>query len=97
MCSGFFRSRGNKLALAIAAVLAGVGLCDMFDLSSLLVCMMIGAVLVNVNRNSGVVMEQTDRFTPPLFLLFFVLSGADLDLTVLPAVGLMGVAYLLLR
>lgn len=97
VCSSFFRSRGNKLALAIAAVLAGVGLCDMFDLSSLLVCMMIGAVLVNVNRNSGVVMEQTDRFTPPLFLLFFVLSGADLDLTVLPAVGLMGVAYLLLR
>ena len=97
VCSGFFRSRGNKLALAIAAVLAGVGLCDMFDLSSLLVCRMIGAVLVNVNRNSGVVMEQTDRFTPPLFLLFFVLSGADLDLTVLPAVGLMGVAYLLLR
>jgi hypothetical protein len=42
-------------------------------------------------------MEQCDRFTPPLFLLFFVLSGADLDLSVLPSVGLIGVGYLLLR
>ena len=42
-------------------------------------------------------MEQCDRFTPPLFLLFFVLSGAELDLGVLPQVGLIGILYLLLR
>ena len=93
----FFDSRGNKLALSIALVLAGVGLCDMWNLSSLLVCMMIGAVMVNLSQVHEVLMEQCDRFTPPLFLLFFVLSGADLDLTVLPSVGLIGVAYLLLR
>ena len=93
----FFASRGNKLALSIALVLAGVGLCDMLDLSSLLVCMMIGAVMVNVSQQHEVLMEQCDRFTPPLFLLFFVLSGADLDLSVLPSVGLIGVGYLALR
>ena len=93
----FFASRGNKLALSIALVLAGVGLCDMLDLSSLLVCMMIGAVMVNLSQVHEVLMEQCDRFTPPLFLLFFVLSGAELDLTVLPSVGLIGVGYLLLR
>ena len=93
----FFASRGNKLALSIALVLAGVGLCDMLNLSSLLVCMMIGAVMVNMSQQHEVLMEQCDRFTPPLFLLFFVLSGADLDLGVLPSVGLIGVAYLLLR
>lgn len=96
-CSRFFASRGNKLALTIALVLAGVGLCDMWGLSSLLVCMMIGAVMVNVSQQHEVLMEQCDRFTPPLFLLFFVLSGAELDLSVLPSVGLMGVSYLLLR
>lgn len=96
-CSRFFASRGNKLALTIALVLAGVGLCDLWGLSSLLVCMMIGAVMVNVSQQHEVLMEQCDRFTPPLFLLFFVLSGAELDLSVLPAVGLMGVSYLLLR
>ncbi|MBR3741159.1 MAG: cation:proton antiporter [Clostridia bacterium] len=93
----FFASRGNKLALSIALVLAGVGLCDMWNLSSLLVCMMIGAVMVNLSQQREVLMEQCDRFTPPLFLLFFVLSGADLDLSVLPSVGLIGVGYLLLR
>lgn len=93
----FFRSRGNKLALAIAAVFAGVGLCDVLGFSSLLVCMMIGAVVVNLCDQQETIMQQTDRFTPPLFLLFFVLSGADLDLAVLPTVGLIGVAYILLR
>ena len=93
----FFASRGNKLALSIALVLAGVGLCDMLNLSSLLVCMMIGAVMVNVSQQHEVLMEQCDRFTPPLFLLFFVLSGADLDLSVLPSVGVIGILYLALR
>ena len=93
----FFASRGNKLALSIALVLAGVGLCDILNLSSLLVCMMIGAMMVNLSQQREVLIEQCNRFTPPLFLLFFVLSGADLDLSVLPSVGLIGVAYLLLR
>ena len=96
-CAGFFRSRGNKLALTLAAVLAGVGLCAVLNLSSLLVCMMIGAVAANFCRQEAVIVEQTDRFTPPLFLLFFVLSGAGLDLSVLPTVGLLGAAYLILR
>ena len=93
----FFASRGNKLALSIALVLAGVGLCDILNLSSLLVCMMIGAMMVNLSQQREVLIEQCNRFTPPLFLLFFVLSGADLDLSVLPSVGLIGIAYLLLR
>ena len=96
-CARFFASRGNKLALSIACVMAGVGLCDMWNLSSLLVCMMIGAVMVNMSQQREVLMEQCDRFTPPLFLLFFVLSGADLDLSVLPRVGVIGLMYLLLR
>ena len=93
----FFASRGNKLALSTARVLAGVGLCDILTRSSLLVCMRIGAMMVNLSQQREVLIEQCNRFTPPLFLLFFVLSGADLDLSVLPSVGLIGVMYLLLR
>ena len=93
----FFAGAGCKLALSIACVRAGVGLCDLLNLSSLLVCMMIGAMMVNLSQQREVLIEQCNRFTPPLFLLFFVLSGADLDLSVLPSVGLIGVAYLLLR
>lgn len=93
----FFHSRGNKLALSIMCVFAGVGLCDMWGLSSLLVCMMIGATMVNLSDQNEVLLEQCDRFTPPLFLLFFVLSGADLDLAVVPTIGVVGIVYLIAR
>ena len=97
LAARFFHSRGNMLALAIASVLAGLALCEMWNLSSLLVCMMIGAVMINVSPASSKIIEQCDRFTPPLFMLFFVLSGADLDLSVLPTVGLLGISYLIFR
>ena len=95
----FFHSRGNKLSLTLMVVFAGVGLSSakLLNLSSLLTCMMIGAVMVNLYRDNQVRLEQCDRFTPPLFLLFFVLSGAALDLTVLRTVGLVGVAYVVVR
>ena len=93
----FFHSRGNKLALTIMMVFAAVGLSSMWGLSSLLVCMMLGATMVNLCSQSNVMLEQCDRFTPPLFLLLFVLSGANLDLSVLPTVGMVGVAYVLAR
>ncbi len=93
----FFHSRGNKLSLTIMVVFAAVGLSDMWGLSSLLVCMMVGATMVNLCRQSDAMLEQCDRFTPPLFLLFFVLSGANLDLAVLPTVGVVGIAYVLTR
>ena len=93
----FFHSRGNKLALTIMMVFAAAGMSSMWGLSSLLVCMMLGATMVNLCPQSNVMLEQCDRFTPPLFLLFFVLSGANLDLSVLPTVGMVGVAYVLAR
>lgn len=93
----FFRSKAKRLALSIMCVLAAVGLCEMFALSSLLVCMMIGAVMINTSRNGDALMDQADGFTPPLFLIFFVLSGAELDISVIPTVGVIGVAYILAR
>ena len=96
-CLRFFHSRGNKLTMTILIVFLAVGLSTMLDLSSLLVCMMIGATMINVSNDSSALLEQCDRFTPPLFLLFFVLSGASLDLSVLPTVGVVGIAYVLSR
>jgi len=89
----FFHSRGNKLSLTIMMVFACVGLSSMLGLSSLLMCMMLGATMVNTCNQSGAMLEQCDRFTPPLLMLFFILSGANLDLSVLPAVGLFSPGY----
>jgi len=93
----FFASRGNKLALTIAFIFLALALCDMWNLSSLLCIMMLGAVMTNVSDVANIIIEQTDRFTPPIFLLFFVISGADLNLSVLPTVGLVGVCYIIMR
>ncbi len=95
----FFRSRSNKLCVCLTAVLLGTALAEMWGLSSLLLCMSIGAAFVNLKSESeaSLILEQCDRWTPPLFMLFFVISGAELDLAVLPTVGLLGVLYLLAR
>lgn len=93
----FFKSRANKMCMIIAFVFVGCAISEMFGLSSLLVCMMLGAAFINLKKDAEPVLERTDFWTPPLFLLFFVISGAELDVSVLPTVGLLGVLYLLAR
>ena len=93
----FFKSRANRLCLMLTAVLLGVGLSELLHLSSLLTCMMIGALFANMRGDSVQILDGAERWTPPLFMLFFVLSGVELDLTVIPAVGIIGVVYLLCR
>ncbi len=93
----FFLSRSNRLIISIAAVLLGVGIAQQFELSHLLLCMAIGATYVNLRDDAVQTLEQADSWTPPLFMLFFVLSGAELNLAVLPSLGLIGVAYILAR
>lgn len=93
----FFKSHANRLPLVICAVLLGTALSQMLGLSSLLLSMATGAVLANLRDDADSVLSLSDQWTPPLFLLFFVLSGAELDPAVLPSVGLLGVGYLIAR
>lgn len=103
----YFHSRGNRMSMTIAFVLLTVGLSGVeFDVgpvhcgfSLLLVCMMTGTVFCNVCSASDVLMERLDRWTTPLSVLFFVLSGAELDLNILknPLVLLVGAAYIFSR
>lgn len=100
----WFKSRANRLCLMVTAVFLGVGLCELFEtfnlpfgLSSLLLCMMIGAVFCNVNDQALGIMDGCERWTPPLFMFFFVLSGAELDVTNLLNIGVIGIVYLVAR
>ncbi len=97
LCMRFFHSRINRMMCVICAVFLGVSLADALGLSSLLLCMMESAVLSNLFDDSDTVYEACDRWTPPLFMLFFVISGAELKLSVLPTVGLLGVLYIVFR
>ena len=95
-----FQSRANRISLCVAVVIAGVGLCTVipnFPLSDLLTCMAIGVIYANMNKESGQIFDLMDRWTAPLFLLFFIISGAELDLSLIPLVGLIGIVYLASR
>ena len=103
----FFHSRSKRLSISIGFVLLTVGLSMLefrawgihFGFSLLLVCMMTGTVFCNICDFSEELMGRVDGWTAPLFVLFFVLSGAELDLKILsdPMVLLIGAAYIVSR
>ena len=103
----YFHSRSKRMSLSVAFVLLTVGV-SMLEVevggvrcgfSLLLVCMMTGTVFCNVCPTSEELMDRLDRWGSPINILFFVLSGAELDLTILsnPLVLLVGVVYIASR
>lgn len=103
----FFHSRSKRLAISVTFVLLAVALSMMqftvcgvhIAFSSLLVCMMMGTLFCNTCDFSEELMDRLDRWTSPLFILFFVLSGAELELKVFTdvAVVVIGIVYILSR
>ena len=103
----FFHSRSKRMTISVAFVLLTVGLSTLkfrvggihCGFSLLLVCMMTGTVFCNVCTTSEELMERVDNWVMPLNILFFVISGAELDLEVLaqPVTILVGVIYILAR
>lgn len=103
----FFSSNSKRLCLSITCVIFTVALSMLkFEIggvsigfSSLLVCMMLGTMFCNLCDFSAEIMEKTDRWTVPLFALFFVLSGAELELNVLSDIIIVGIgaAYIISR
>ncbi len=102
-----FHSHSNRLTLMITFVLLAVALAKTHfnpgyvnvHFSSLLTCMMLGTVFCNLCSTSEEMMERTEKWTKPLFLLFFVISGASLDLSVFtqPEFILIGAIYIIFR
>lgn len=102
-----FRSNTNRLAMTISFVFLTVALSMLrfklgpvtLGFSSLLVCMMLGSVFCNLCPLSEEIMERADRWTAPLLVLFFVISGAQLELGVFTQFGsvLIGIIYILSR
>ena len=90
LMNGWFKSRNNRLIWCIFSVFAALGIYYLFksemmgkfELSSLLICMMAGAIYTNMVKESNRTLDVMDRFTSPIYMMFFVISGASLDLTV---------------
>ena len=85
------------MVLAIAFVLVTSAVANALTISALLTTMAMGAVFANLCKNSSEVMSLCDHVTPPVFMMFFVLSGAGLNLAILPSIGVVGVIYVVLR
>jgi len=102
-----FNSNTNRLNLTIGMVLltAAVSMIDFhigavhIQFSSLLTCMMLGTVFCNTCELSHDLMGAADKWTSPIFALFFVISGAELELNVFIdyAIVVIGLVYIIFR
>ena len=93
----FFKKSGNRLIIIIGFVFMTSALATLCGVSELLACMALGSVFCNISTESDSINDLCDFFTPPLFELFFVVSGAGLDVSVLPQIGVMGAIYVVVR
>ena len=103
----FFHSRSKRMAISVGFVFLTVGMSTLqfhvgpvhISFSLLLVCMMTGTVFCNICDTSEELMERVDGWTMPLNILFFVISGAELDLNILvnPLTIALGVIYIIAR
>ena len=93
----WYTGRGNRLALTCALIFFCIGASNMWGFSSLLACMMMSAVFVNMSSIADKIFEPIERVTPPVYMMFFVISGASLDITIIPKIGLIGVVYIVFR
>lgn len=107
VCEKYFHSNSKRMAVSVAFVMATVAISGIkltlgpvhIAFSSLLSCMMLGTVFCNICDFSEDLMNRADKWTAPLLVLFFVISGAELDLSVF-ANGmfvLVGVVYIIAR
>lgn len=106
-CEKFFHSRSKRMAVSVTFVMMTVAIsCTSFHIgpvhisfSSLLACMMLGTVFCNFCDVSEELMERADRWTTPILILFFVISGAELELSVFTdiAVVIVGIVYIVSR
>ena len=103
----FFHSNSKRISVSIGFVLLTIALSQLsftvggmhIAFSSLLTCMMLGTIFCNICDFSEELMERVDRWTAPLFVLFFVLSGAELEMSVFSnlMMVLVGIVYILAR
>ena len=90
------RSDDDRVILTISMLLGIAGLCVAVDISPLLSCMLFGTTYVNMAKDREL-FKHLDRLSPPIFSLFFAVSGMSLDLSTLGSMGVIGASYFIIR
>lgn len=91
------KDSGDIQIVTLGAIGVAAGLSTFLGFSPLLTNILMGMTLVNLKKNSARVFKIVDRFVPSVYVLFFTLAGASLDLSILSTVGLMGIGYVIAR
>ena len=91
------KGEDELLSSVIISIFIAIGIAEFLNVSTLLVCMMIGITVSNFAQNSFRAINIINRVTPPIFIAFFTLSGVDLNLGALRYAGLMGIGYVVAR
>ena len=89
--------RGEMLILLAGSILLCVGAARILDLSALVASMAVGATMANLSRRSRRLFETLAGTHPPFYAIFFVIAGADLDVTLVPTMGILGGVYVIAR
>ena len=85
----FFKKESNRMCATIGIVFLATALSGYLGASSLLTCMIFGAVLVNISKNSTNVIEISEMMTPPILMLFLFYQVHRLILRLYPKLGLL--------
>lgn len=93
----FFKKNSNRLIITCGFVFLANAIAIFAGLSSLLLCMSMGAALINTSSSGREIFKIADSITPPIFLMFFVISGAQLDISIIPKIGVIGILYIIIR
>ena len=88
---------GEHLILLAGCVLLCVGAAVLLELSALIASLAVGATMVNLSSRSRRLFEALGQTDPPLYAIFFVIAGADLNLSLLSSIGAIGLAYVVAR
>lgn len=91
------KNDGEVLPFVTGIIILLVGIATTFHLSPLLSAMALGVIVANVSTNSRRAFSSVESFSPPIIAAFFTLAGSRLDISLLPHIGVIGVAYLLFR
>jgi Kef-type K+ transport system membrane component KefB len=93
----FFKKSGNRIIIMCGLVFLASGLAEILHVSELLACMAAGMVFCNISSESENVAKLSELITPPIFLLFFTVSGAELNISLIPSIGVVGILYVVFR
>jgi len=93
----WFKKPSNVLCITIGFVLFSYWAAEYIHGSPLLACMALGGMLTNIYSDIDKLMKISEGFTPPIFMIFFAISGAGFELSALPKIGIIGLVYVIMR